>query len=125
MQLEVMHESIEDAIRETARVCGGNKALADFIYGHTLSPAAAYSRFMDCLNMDRAAKFSPSELTAIAREGNKRGCHGVMHFIAIDAGYEAPTPSNVGKLIDKAQQEIAKGVKFLQQNMEILKRLGG
>ncbi len=120
MQMELMHESIEDAVKEVARVCGGSKALAGALW-----PAKANSHihFLDCLNQERAAKLSPAELMVIAKIGRDRDCHAVMQFMAAEIGYDMPAPKSADKAIDEVSKRIADGMDFLRSEMPRLEKM--
>jgi len=89
MQLDLIHESIADAIGETVRHAGGAKAVAVALWP-AKSAAEAHRHLLDCLNPDRPHRLNPDELAAIARMGRASGCHAVMSFLARECGYAEP-----------------------------------
>jgi hypothetical protein len=124
-QLALMHESLEDSIKEVARVCGGTKKLAEHLWGANMGVQAANTRFLDCLNPDRPAKLSPAELMTIARLGRERGCDAVMRFLCAEVGYEMPAPLNREQEINEVQKQLADALAYVKSNMAKLERLTG
>lgn len=90
-QQQLIHESINDAIRECILAIGGYKPV-----GLALKPelpadqAGQYVR--DRLNPERRERFSPEQLLWILREARKARCHAGMRFLATEAGYAEPVP---------------------------------
>lgn len=123
-QIELMHESIEDAVRDVARACGGTKALAQHLFCPSHSAQSAHARFLDCLNSERPAKFSPSELIAIGRIGREQGCDAVARFLCAEMGYQQPVALHANEIADELRTRIADGLTFIKANMARLERLG-
>ncbi|MEI7443288.1 MAG: hypothetical protein WCK28_00220 [Burkholderiales bacterium] len=84
-------ESINDALREVVRACGGPKVVGCRIWPEK-SPDAAARTLADCLNDARAEKLSPDQVLLLARMGRERGCHAVVEFFASECGYAPPQP---------------------------------
>ncbi len=124
MQLDLMHESYQDAVKEVAVVCGGTKALAAYLWP-SKSAASAQTHLLDCLNPDRPHKLAPEELMLIARVGRERGCDAVARFFCAEAGYQPPMALNPEKERDQLRGRIADGLDFLKANMARLERLEG
>jgi hypothetical protein len=120
MQLSLMQEAIEDAIKEVARVVGGTKVLAGALWP---TKANSHTHFLDCLNPERPAKLSPSELMVVAKIGRERDCHAVMQFLVQEIGYEMPKPADLEKSIDEISSRIADGMDFLRAEMPRLEKL--
>ena len=82
-------DCIEDAIKEVARACGGNKTLAMVLWpGPDKSPATAHRLFLACCDENRPQRFTPGHLMTIMRVGRKRGCHAAMNYFASECGYK-------------------------------------
>ncbi len=90
-QTALFYESLNDAIKDAIRVCGGAK-----VVGHTLwpekEPSAASRLLNDCLNEHRPERLTPEQLMLIARMGRDKGCHAVMYFMCADLSYSQPVP---------------------------------
>lgn len=84
-------ESINDALIECVKSCGGSKAV-----GVALWPAngveAAQRQLLACLNPDRNEKLGPDEVLLILRMARDRGCHAGMQYLAETLGYATPVP---------------------------------
>ena len=83
------YDCLEDAIKEVARACGGNKCLATILWpAPDKSPDSAHRLFLACCDENRAQRFTPGHLMTIMRVGRKRGCHAAMNFFARECGYK-------------------------------------
>lgn len=122
MQLELMHETLADAIREVALLCGGSKSLACAIWP-AKGPNEAHRHLLDCLNEDRPHKLSPDELIMIARLGRERGSDAVMRYLCAEAGYQSPIALHPDVERDKIRERIADGMAFIKANWQRLESL--
>jgi len=84
-------ESINDALVECVKACGGSKAVGPQLWPE-LAPDAAQRKLLDSLNEDRQAKLSPEQVVLILRLARERGCHVGMTFLASALGYTQPEP---------------------------------
>jgi len=121
-QPELIHESIEDALRDAVRAAGGSKKV-----GPMLWPAKplkeAENRVNDCINPDRAEKFSLAELLFVLRMAREAGYHGAMHFIADECGYRAPEPLEPHDEQAKLMRDYIESVRVAQKIAARLERL--
>lgn len=87
----MLAESINDALVECVKACGGSK-----VVGVALWPSkgveAAQRQLLACLNPDRAEKLGPEESMLIARMAREKGCHAYIEQIAAELSYSMPTP---------------------------------
>lgn len=108
----MLPESLNDALVECVKACGGSK-----VVGVAIWPAqgveAAQRKLLACLNPDRNEKLGPDEVLLVLRMARQRGFHDALGFICADLGYTAPTP------IDP-KDEIAE---LLRTNNELRMRL--
>jgi hypothetical protein len=85
------NESLNDALIECVKACGGSKAL-----GHEIWPAkgveGAQRHLLACLNPDRNEKLSPDEMLLVVRKARDRGCHAGMEYMAAFLSYSMPIP---------------------------------
>lgn len=118
-QESLWHESIEDALRSVIDGVGGFKKV-----GAVLWPALpvddAGRKLAKCLHRERPEKLSYDELLLILRLGREEGVHVAMAFIAQQAGYETPQPSNPQTEHEKLQRDFVRGV---QEMSRLAKRL--
>ena len=91
MQLELMHESIDDALGFLVQALGGAKKVGAAMRPELpVDQSAAWVR--DCLNTTRRERFTPAQVMWLLRAGRQAGVHSAMHFIASEAGYCPPAP---------------------------------
>lgn len=87
-QYELIHESINDALREVVQALGGTKKVGALLRPDRLVDEAG--RWVsDCLNTERRERLDPDQVLWLLREGRKVGCHGAMNYIARVSGYSA------------------------------------
>lgn len=79
-------ESIEEAIDEVVKACGGRKAFACEMWP-SLPVREAHNRLDACLNPERREKFSPHDLMYVLKRGRAAGCHSLMRYMAGDCAY--------------------------------------
>lgn len=84
-------ESLNDALRDAVRACGGAKVVAAKLWPEK-TPDAASRLLADCLNEHRAERLSPDQLMLVARMARDRGCHVVMQYLCSELSYAAPIP---------------------------------
>lgn len=61
MQMSLMHETLNDALREVVQAAGGAKKVGGSMFPEKTADDAA-SRVRDCLNADRREVFSPEQV---------------------------------------------------------------
>lgn len=86
-----MHETIDEAIQEVVRACGGNKQIGARLWPE-LPLEQAGNKLRDCLNPDRREKLSPEQVVFLLRLGREHGAHAGLAFICHDCGYAEPQP---------------------------------
>lgn len=84
-------DSINDALIECIKACGGSKVVGPQLWPEKLVDAAQRT-LLDCLNEDRPAKLAPEQVLLIFRLARAKGCHVGMEFFCSELGYCAPTP---------------------------------
>ena len=77
MQMSLMHETLNDALREVIQAAGGPKKVGAEMYPEKTADEAA-GRIRDCLNPDRREVFSPDQVMYLLRLGRRIGCHAAM-----------------------------------------------
>lgn len=85
------NESLNDALIECVKACGGSKQV-----GHRLWPEktvdAAQRHLLACLNEDKQERLSPEHLMMLLRLTRAAGHHGGFGYMAADLGYTQPVP---------------------------------
>jgi hypothetical protein len=121
-QPELIHESIEDALRDAVRSAGGSKKV-----GPMLWPAKpqkeAENRVNDCINPNRDDKFSLAELLFVLRLAREAGYHGAMQFIAAECGYRSPEPLEPQDEQARLMRDFIEATKMQQKIAARLERL--
>lgn len=84
-------DSLNEALVECVKACGGSKQVAPLIWPEK-APDAAQRLLLDCLNEDRPAHLNPDQVLLVLRLARKHGFHGGMHFLADCLHYSQPTP---------------------------------
>lgn len=87
----VFYETLNDALIECVKACGGTKAVGVAIWPAKGVEAAARHLYA-CLNPERNEKLSPDEVLLIARMARDRGCHAYMEYLSQSIGYAKPVP---------------------------------
>lgn len=112
-------ESLNDAVRDTARAIGLKRVAHELWPSKSEDEAARYLN--DCLNPDRPQKLSGEEILLIARRGREVGCHLIIGFACMDVGYAPPVPitpeDQEGELI-RAYRESVQEQKLITARME-------
>ena len=107
-------EDLDDALREAVRQLGGHKKVGPQLRPELpLDQASNWLR--DCLNTDRREKLSPQQLLLVMRLAAKQGYHGLMGFVAFDAGYEQPRPVTADDQAAELQRDFVAAVERLDQ----------
>lgn len=121
MQLELIHESVNDALAFLVQALGGAKQV-----GAKLRPelpvdqAATWVR--DCINPTRRERFTPEHVVWLLRAGRQAGVHSAMHYLAAETGYAAQ-PIEPEDERDQLRRDYIATVKMQQQIADRLERL--
>lgn len=114
MQMQLIHESIEDALREVIQAAGGPKKVGALMFTD-VPPDHAAGKVRDCINPDRRERFTPGQVMIIARLGREVGCHALINHIAREAGYADPTPVEPEDEVARLQREFIEATAKLGQ----------
>lgn len=87
-------DSIQEALTEAIKACGGSKHVAAMLWparaAQNLDAARRY--LANCVNPECAEKLSLDEIMLILRTARGKGNHVVMQFLAADLSYAQPQP---------------------------------
>ena len=114
MQMSLMHESLNDALRETVQAIGGTKKVGCMLWPEMTADHAS-SRLRDCLNPERREKLSPEQVEMLSRMGRQVGCHAIMAHLCRTTGYAEPVPVEPEDEIARMQREFVEATKSLGQ----------
>jgi hypothetical protein len=116
----VLYESLNDALIDCVKACGGSKSI-----GVEIWPAkgveGAQRHLLACLNPDRNEKLSPDEVLLIARLARDKGCHIYMQYLAQALSYSEPEPKDPEdelKELIKQQNELSSALLASRQRIE-------
>jgi hypothetical protein len=119
-----MDDSINDALIECVKACGGSKAV-----GVALWPSkgveAAQRHLLSCLNPERNEKLGPDEALLIARMAREKGCHAYVEFLAQSLGYAAPVPTEPEDARAQLQREFVAATAALARMAQRIEMLQG
>lgn len=90
MQIPLIIDTLNDAIRDTARAIGVKRIAKELWPVKSEEEAARY--LADCLNPDRLQKLSGEEIMLIARRGREQGVYLITAFINAETGFAPPIP---------------------------------
>lgn len=117
------NESINDALIECVKACGGSKVVGPELWpSKGLEPAQRY--LLDCLNPERPAKLSPCEVLYVMRMARDKGCHAGMHYVAAFLSYSMPVPVEPRDEAAELQRQFIEMGKTMVKVAERIERLG-
>jgi hypothetical protein len=112
MQMSLIHETLNDALREVIQAAGGPKKVgAEMFPEKTIDEAAG--RIRDCLNVDRREVFNPDQVMYLLRLGRRVGCHAAISYMNHDAGYADPLPVEPEDEVARLQRDYIEATKAL------------
>lgn len=115
-------ESINDALIECVKACGGSKAV-----GVALWPAkgveAAQRQLLACLNPERNEKLGPDEVLLLLRLARDKGCHAGMQFLATTLSYAEPVPVEPKDEADELRRQVLAMGQSLQKALSRIEQL--
>lgn len=123
LQLQLVHESFNDALREVVQALGGSKKV-----GAMLRPAKTADEggrwALDCLNPDRREHFTPDDVLFLLREARRAGCHAALGYLCAEAGYATPQPVEPADEAAELQRAFIESVRQQQRMLDRLGQLG-
>ncbi len=90
-QNALFYESLNDALNDVIKACGGPKVVACKLWPEK-EPNAAARLLHACLNESRPEKLDPDQVLLLLRMGRDADCHVAMDFVAGRCGYDVPKP---------------------------------
>lgn len=117
-----MFESINDALIECVKACGGSKAV-----GVALWPAkgveAAQRQLLACLNPERNEKLGPEEMIHVMRLARAKGCHAGMQHLSAELSYAEPVPVEPKDEADELRRQVLAMGQSLQKALSRIEQL--
>jgi hypothetical protein len=112
-QMPLVVDTLNDAVRDTARIIGVKRIAKELWPSKGEEAAARYLN--DCLNPDREQKLSGEEILHIARRGREVGCYLITMFICADTGFATPTPIDPDDQRAELQRQFIEGAARLER----------
>lgn len=111
-QQSLFHEDINSALQGLVAAMGGAKTVGSKLYPD-LSTDSAARRLLDALNSNRDQQLSQTQFLTLLRWGREAGHHGVMEYLADEAGYTRPSPRSAeDERADLQRQVVEMGAKL-------------
>lgn len=117
LQQALFHEDINSALQGLISALGGAKVVGSRLYPDLPTDGAA-RRLLDAINPDRAQQLSQTQFLTLLRWGREAGYHGVMEYIAEEAGYTRPSPLSP----EEERAEVQRQVIDMAKKLELLAR---
>lgn len=115
-------ESLNDALIECVKACGGSKTV-----GVALWPAkgveAAQRQLLACLNPERNEKLGPDEVLHLLRLARERGCHAGMQYLTEALSYAEPVPIEPKDEADELRRQLLEMGRDLQSKLSRLEQI--
>jgi hypothetical protein len=113
-QQALFHEDINDALKGLVSALGGAKAVGARLFPDR-SVDGARARLLDALNPDRDQQLSQTQFLTLLKWGREAGYHGVMEYLADEAGYTRPSPRDPEDQKAELQRQFIEAVKLSEQ----------
>jgi hypothetical protein len=110
----VMPDSMNEALIECVKACGGSKQVGPLLWPEK-TPEAAQRLMLDCLNEDRPAHLTPEQCMHIMRLARSKGCHTGMEYLSQSLGYADPVP------VDPRDEAAELQRQFIERSGDLLK----
>jgi hypothetical protein len=113
-QQALFHEDINDALKGLVAALGGAKTVGARLFpDRTVDGARA--RLLDALNPDRDQQLSQTQFLTLLRWGREADHHGVMEYLADEAGYTRPSPRDPEDQKAELMRQFIEAVKVSEQ----------
>lgn len=122
-QMELVIESINDAVQEMVRCLGGPKIVGKILWPEKSVEAAA-RQLADCLNPDRAARLSPEQIVLLFSMSRQAGYHGAKRWFDETTGYVPGEPMEPEDERAKLQRAAIDAISSLSGITARLEKLG-
>jgi hypothetical protein len=113
-QHALFHEDINSALQGLVAALGGAKAVGSKLYPDLPTDGAA-RRLLDAINVDRAQQLSQTQFVTLLKWGREGGHHGVMEYLADEAGYTRPSPRDPEDQKAELMRQFIEAVKVSEQ----------
>jgi len=101
----MLPESLNDALIECVKACGGSKAVGVAIWP-ALGVEAAQRKLLASLNPDRNEKLGPDEFQLLMQMARDVGCHVGMQYLSHALSYSEPQPIEPRDEADELRRQV-------------------
>jgi hypothetical protein len=123
-QLDLWHDSPEEAYRAAVDAIGGPKRVASELWpSKRLADAQRY--LLHCLDPERPEKLAMEEMDFIGQAARRAGCHVIAAYWARSWGYQDPVPVDPEDEATRLRREYVDAVKSLGALASRMERLEG
>jgi hypothetical protein len=122
--MSLFHESLNEALNDCIRACGGGKQVAVRLWPEK-APDAAHRLLLDCLNADRPQHLTPEQLVLVLRLAREKGCHIGATYLMHELGYDDPKPIEPRDEAADLQRAFMQSVEQQRQILARMERLQG
>lgn len=107
-------DSINGALIECVRACGGSKQVGPLLWPEK-TPEAAQRLILACLNEDRPEHLTPEQLVFLLKLAKAKGCHAGIHQICDDLHYSHPLPIEPRDEMAELQKHFIQATQTMQE----------
>lgn len=122
-QIELVLDSINDALIECVRALGGTKKVGPILWPEKSVDAAA-RQLADCLNPERPAHLTPEQMTLLFMMARKANYHGAKRWFDEATGYVPGEPMEPEDERAKLMRAFNESVALQAQIAARMERLG-
>lgn len=121
-QIDLLHDSIYDAIGADVQALGGPKSVASRLWpGKALD--SAYAHLKACLRDDKPEKFSPEEVQAVITWARDEGSHATINYLCDACGYTRPEVCSLDEQKAALQRQMIDATKTLERAIKRMEAL--
>jgi len=122
-QEALFYDTFSEALKDVVKAAGGAKSVGCKLWPEK-TPDAAHRTLLDCLNDNRAEKFSPEQVLLLLKIGREVGCHAAINYVARETGYSDPRPIEPEDERARLQREFVEAQKAMSKLAERMERVG-
>lgn len=123
-QVEIFHESLEDALCDIVSGTGGYKRVGSELWpDKSIDEAGRLLR--NCLSENRPEKLSLGQLVWLLKRGHEHGIHTAMAWLADEVGYTRPEAITPDDQRDELKRQFIDAVGRLEQIQKRLRSKDG
>jgi hypothetical protein len=118
----MLPESLNDALVEAVKACGGSKRVGVALWP-TRGVEGAQRHLLACLNPDRNERLSPDDVMLLERQARDRGCHVIAEYRNAVLSYAPPVAIQPRDEADQLRREAVESMRRLQATLARIETL--